>query len=113
MADADNDNPNTPKHLEDAAMLRRMYRLLMGQLHALPSDTDRLTVISMMAAGAGLFAVKGDKEKAHAFLETAFLPVAKNMLDAVEADFKQAINDLKIKQAARPNRFIPKKDKPS
>jgi hypothetical protein len=110
---ADNDNPNTPKHFEDAAMLRRMYRLLMGQLHALPTHEDRLAVVSMMAAGASLFVSKGDKAKAHDFLETAFLPVARNMLDAVEADFKQAINDLAIKQAVRPNRFIPKKDKPS
>lgn len=109
---ADNDNPTTPKHLEDAAMLRRMYRLLMGQLHALPSDSDRITVVGMMAAGACLFAAKGDKAKAHDFLADSFLPGAQGLLDAVEADFRQALNTLKLQEAVRakrPNRFIPPK----
>jgi hypothetical protein len=113
MADADNDNPNTPKHLEDARTVQRMYRLLMAQLSVMESNEQRLSVIAMMAGGAALFAT-GDKAKATAFLTEQWAPNVPNMVDAAEADFHMLNRDRAIKQAVRPNRFIPpKKDKPS
>lgn len=105
---ADNDNPTTPKHLDDARTIQKMYRLLMAQLSVMESNEQRLSVIAMMAGGAVLFAV-GDKERAKAFLAEQWLPNAQNMVDAAEADLKMLTRDRAIRTAARPNRFIPPK----